>query len=259
MSLDPPDDRSPARVAVGRFVLDIGEPGGAVVREAARSERPHFRPRVTPVLLRPRSIRGLVGRLTELATAVSAIDAGVPVEVSGEPGIGKTAILRHLGHQPRASFADGTVYVSASHQSSLDLRKRIFDAFYESEAPCRPTDGEIRRGLQDTHALILLDDVRLTRHEVEALFDIAPHCAFVVATRARCLLGDVRSVALTGLPVEDAIVLLERGLERALDATEQPAAADMCAAFEGHPLRIRRAAAIIRERGIPLDRWRLRP
>lgn len=256
MSLDLPDDRSPARVAVGRFVLDIGDSGGAVVREAARSEGPHFRPRVTPVLLQPRSIRGLVGRVTELAAAVSAIDSGVPVEVSGEPGIGKTAILRHLGHHPHASFVDGTVYIPARHQSSLDLRQRIFDAFHESETPCRPTDVEIRRSLQDKHAVILLDEVGLTRHEVEEVFDIAPRCAFVVVTRERCLWGDVRSVALTGLAVEEAIALLARDLERAFDATEHAAAAEICAALAGHPLRIRHAAAIIRERGIPLDRWR---
>ena len=105
----------------------------------AAPSSPHFRARVTPVLLPPRAIRGLVGRLKELETAVSAIDAGVPVEVSGEPGIGKTAILRQLGHHPRGAFADGTVYIPARHLSALDLRARLFDAFYESDAPCRPT------------------------------------------------------------------------------------------------------------------------
>lgn len=256
MSGDLPDDRSSARVAVGRFVLEIGEPGGATLREAAAGGRPPVRPRVTPVLLPPRPIRGWVGRRTELAAAVSAIDAGVPVEVSGEPGIGKTAFLRHLGHHPRASFGDGTVYLSARHQSPLDLQTRIFDAFHESETSYWPTDVELRRNLQDKHALILIDDVSVTRHEVEALFDIAPRCAFVVATRARCLWSEVRSVALTGLPVEDAVVLLERELERTLHPAEHEAAADICAAFAGHPLRIRHAAAILRERGIALDRWR---
>jgi hypothetical protein len=256
MSLDLPDDRSPARVAVGRFVLEIGEPGGAVVREAARSERPPFRPRETPVMLRPRPIRGLVGRLTELAAAGSAIDAGVPVEVSGEPGIGKTAFLRHLGNHPQAAFVDGTVYISARHQSSLDLRTQIFAAFHESDTPCRPTDVEIRRSLEDKHALILIDDVSLRRHEVEALFDIAPRCAFVVARRARCLWSEARSVALIGLPGEDAVVLLERELERTLDQAEYDPAVDICAALAGHPLRIRHAAAIIRERGLAIDRWR---
>jgi hypothetical protein len=256
MSHDRSDDRSSARIAVGRFVLDIGDAGGAVVHEAPLHQRAPFRPRATPVLLLPRPIRGLVGRSAEIATAITAIDEGTPVEVSGGPGTGKTAILRHLAHHPRTSFADGTVFIQARHQSPLDLRQRLFDAFHESDTPCRPTDVEIRRSLKDTRALILLDEAGLTRHEVEQLFDAAPRCAFVVATRERCLWNEVRSVALRGLPVDDAIALLERDLERTLDAAERPAAADLCAAFEGQPRRIRHAAAIIRDRGIPLDRWR---
>src|SRR5262245_16098873 len=86
------------QLAVGRYVLQIGEPCGALVREASRSERAHIRPRPTPVLVRPRLIRGLYDRRSELATALSALDAAIPVEISGESGIGKTALLRHLAH-----------------------------------------------------------------------------------------------------------------------------------------------------------------
>src|SRR6516225_1909425 len=96
------------QVAVGRYVLQVGEPTGAVVREAVRTERQHSRPRPTPILLRPRLLRGLIDRRVELDAALSALDVGLPVEISGEPGVGKTAILRHLAHHPRAaSFADG--------------------------------------------------------------------------------------------------------------------------------------------------------
>ena len=242
------------RIAVGRYVLQIGEQSGAVVREASRTERAHFHPRPTPILLRPRLIRGLLDRRTELAAALSALDAGMPIEATGEPGIGKTAVLRHLAHHPRtASFVDGIVYLAARHQSSADLLQLIFEAFYESDEICKPTDVEIRRGLQDKQALILLDDVQLTQHELEQVLDIAPHSVFAVATRERCLWGEVRSIALKGLPVEDAVLLLEREIERALDVAERSAAGSLCAALQGHPLRILQTAAIIRERGISLD------
>jgi NB-ARC domain-containing protein len=242
------------QIAVGRYVLQIGEPCGAVVREASRTEQAHMRPRPTPILLRPRSIRGLLDRRIELAAALSALDAGLPVEAIGGPGIGKTAILRHLAHHPRAaSFVDGILYLPARHQSSSDLLQLIFEAFYDSDEICKATDAEIRRGLQDKQALILLDDVQLPQHELEQLLDIAPRSAFVMAARERCLCGEVRSLALKGLPVEDAVLLLERESERSLDATERSAAATLCAALEGHPLRILQAAAVIREFGISLD------
>ena len=243
-----------AQVAVGRYLLQLGDPCGAVIREALRAEPAHFRPRQTPVLLRPRLIRGLVDRQTDVAAVLSAIDAGLAVETSGEPGVGKTALLRHLAHHPRAAaFADGIVYVSARHHASLDLQQLLFEAFYESDAFCKPTEAEIRRGLQDKQALILLDDAHLAQDELEEVLDIAPRAAFVVSTRERRLWREVRCIVLKGLPAEDAVALLEREIERALDVTERAAAATLCAALGENPRRILQAAAVIREQGLSLD------
>ena len=242
------------QVAVGRFVLQIGEPSGAIVREASRTERIRLHPRPTPILVRPRLIRRLLDRRMEVAAALSALDAGLPIELSGEPGIGKTAILRHLAHHERAaSFADGIAYVRARHQTFADLLQLIFEAFYESDGTSQPTDAEIRRGLRDKQALILLDDLQLTQHELEQVLDIAPQSAFAVATRERCLWGEVRSLALKGLAPEDAVLLFERELERTLDGAEGSAAANICTALAGQPVRILQAAALVRDHGIPVD------
>ena len=104
----------------------------------------------------------------------------------------------------------------------------IFEAFYESDEFCKPTEAEIRRGLQQKQALILLDDVHLTQAEMEQVLDIAPRSAFVVATRERCLWGEVRSLTLKGLPADDAVLLLEREIEHSLDDAER-SAATICA------------------------------
>ena len=242
------------RVAVGRFVLQIGDPSGAVVREASRTERVHIHPKPTPILVRPRLIRRLLDRRIEVAAALSALDAGLPIELSGEPGIGKTAILRHLAHHARAaSFVDGIAYVRARRQPFADLRQFIFEAFYESDEISQPTDAEIRRGLSGKQALILLDDVDLTPQELEQVLDIAPQSAFAVATRDRCLWGEVRSLTLKGLSSEDAVMLFEREVDRALDDAERGAAASLCAALDGHPVRILQAAALVRDHGISVD------
>jgi hypothetical protein len=185
---------------------------------------------------------------------LSALDAGLAVETSGEPGVGKTAVLRHLAHHSRAAaFADGIVYVSARRHAPLDLQQLLFEAFYESEPFCKPTEAEIRRGLQDKQALILLDDAHLTQDELEVVLDIVPRGAFVVATRERRLWREVRSIVLKGLPAEDAVALLEREIERSLDVTERAAAATLCWAIDGNPLRILQAAAVIREQSLSLD------
>jgi NB-ARC domain len=276
LNLDPPDRHAPVpadetaapaheapmhgaitgSIAVGRYLLQVGEPFGAVLREASRAERAHVRPRPTPILLRPRLIRGLLDRSVEVMSALSALDANLPVEASGERGIGKTAFLRHLAHHPRAAgFVDGIVYVSARHQSVADLQQRLFEVFYESDVISKPTDAEIGRGLQEKRALILLDDVDLTQDELDRLLDIAPQSSFAFATRERCLWGETRSLALSGLPLDDALALFERELERALEVAERPAAANLSTAVGGHPLRIRQAAAIARQRGMSRQGW----
>jgi hypothetical protein len=244
------------RIAVGRYVLEIGDPCGALIRDASRAEPAHTRSRPTPVLLRPALMRVLVGRQPELDAANGALDASLPLEVTGAPGVGKTALLRHLAHHPRAGlFADGIVYVSARHQSPDDLLRAVFEAFYESDEIWLPTEVEIRRGLQGRQALILLDDVDAEQCELEHLFDIAPRCAFVVATRRRRLWGEGRTLMLKGLPSDDAVRLLEHAIERPLDETERSAAEHLCVALEGHPLRIVQAAALTRDRGTSLDGW----
>ena len=68
-------------------------------------------------------------------------------------------------------------------------------------------------------------------------------------------MGEARSLSLQGLPVDDAVLLLEREIERPLDVMERSEAASLCASVGGHPLRLLQCAAIVRERGISLDAW----
>jgi hypothetical protein len=243
-------------VAVGRYILEIGEPCGARVRETSPGGGAGTRSRPAPVLLRPPALRGLVGRQAELTTALAALDDGLPIEVCGEAGVGKTAFLRHLAHLPdSALFADGIVFLSARHQPCADLVQLIFEAFYEIDGIRKPTDAQMRRDLRDKRALILLDDVRLPQEELDRVFEVAARSVFVVATRERRLWDEGVHLTLGGLNADDAVLLLERAVERPIDDGERPAAIRLCESLGGHPLRILQASAIAREKGIALDSW----
>jgi hypothetical protein len=242
-----------AQILVGRYVIHVGQAFGGVVEEAAQTGS-RSRARATPILQRPGLTRGLLGHQQELSDALSAVDAGLSIEVSGERGVGKTAFLYQLAHHSgAAAFVDGVIYISARGQSSADILQLIFEAFYESDQVSKPTTAEIRRGLEDKQALILLDDVQLARNEMEQLLDVAPRSALALATRERCLLGEVRSVVLHGLAATEAILLLEREVGRPLSPPERSLAADVCGSVEGHPVRIRQVAALLRDRGIAID------
>lgn len=201
-------------------------------------------------------MRGLFGRQAELEAICAALDGGLPVEVTGRPGIGKTALLRSLAYHPAAAaFADGVIYLAARQQTSGDLLQQLFDAFYESDRIRKPSAADIRQALQDKRALILIDDVRLKREELERLLDAAPRSAFVVATRDRHLHSEVRSLILRGLPAEDALQLLEREIGHPFEDGERRTAAQLCAALHGHPQGILLAAGLVRHRGGLLGAW----
>jgi hypothetical protein len=243
-------------VTVGRYILEIGEPGGARISEASQGGGAGTRPRPAPVLARPPALRGLVGRQAELATALAALDDGLTIEVSGEAGVGKTAFLRQLAHLPETvSFDDGIVFLSARHQPCADLVQLIFEAFYEIEGVRKPTDSQIRGDLREKRALILLDDVRLLQEELARVFEVAPRSVFVVATRERRLWDDGVHLLLGGMNADEAVSLFERAIARPIDDGERPAATRLCESLGGHPLRIIQAAALARESGLALDSW----
>jgi hypothetical protein len=241
------------QVAVGSHIIQIGSVHGGIVNVLAPGQRIVPRPRPTPVLLRPRRFRGLLDRKTETITVMSACQSDLPVDLYGPEGLGKTSLLRHLAyHLPTALFPDGIIYLPARDVPLADLLQSLFDALYESDIPFKPTDAQIRHGLQNTKALIILDDIDLTRDEVNTLMDAAPVCAFLLASTERKLWGEGQVVALRGLPADDALVLMERELERSLTLEEQSAARDLCAVLNGHPLHLIQAAALAREQGYSL-------
>ena len=241
------------QLAIGNNVLQIGNVYGGVVNVAMPEEKPKPRPRPTPISLRPRPFPGLLDRETEVNTAVSALQSAASVEFHGRAGLGKTSLLRHLAHHSAAaSFSDGVVYLAARSRSLEDLLQSLYDAFYECDILFKPTEGQIRQALQNKRALIVMDDVELTRDEVETLMDFAPASAFLLGSPRRNLWGEGQTIRLGGLPADDALALMERELGRSLTPQEQIAAHAISNTLKGHPLHILQAAAMARDEELTL-------
>jgi LysM repeat protein len=236
------------QVAVGNHIVQIGHVSGGLVYVARPGEQPTPQARPTPVLLRPRPMRGLLDRQVEKREITQAITAVSPAELHGQPGIGKSALLRHLAHQlPLNAFPDGLIHLSAQGLTREDLAQNLFDAFYESPIPVKPTEAALRHALQSKRALILLDDVDLPADDLEALMDIAPGCLFLWTGGERRLWLDGESHELGGLPAADGLALFERALGRSLTEAERSTAVNLCATLKGHPGQIIQAAALLRE------------
>ncbi|HVE47260.1 MAG TPA: hypothetical protein VNA57_11010 [Acidimicrobiales bacterium] len=219
------------------------------------SKRPAPGPRAlsTPVRLLPRAFPDLLGRGNEVEAAVVALRSQRPLEVFGAAGIGKSALLRHLAHHScTEQFVSGVVFREYRNEPVADLVQKLFEAFYDSDV--KFTDTRIRSYLQDTQALVIVDDAELGREQLETLGITMPSSILVLASQQPLLLGEGKHIALRGLADADALALLQRRLDRELDPGEYEAGVALSRAVDGNPLRITQAAALLlQDRDLRLD------
>src|SRR5918994_2496114 len=241
-------------VNIGNYTLRIGTLNGGVVNLATpqQSSVPQARP--TPVMLLPRAFSGFLDRKEEVSSATAVLEGASPVEFHGPSGVGKTALLHYLAHYKFAPvFPAGILFFSEiRHRPVDDLLLDFFDAFYERDPTHIPTSVQVRHALRDEHALVVLDDVDLEREEVEALMDAAPACVFLSASTERRLWSGGRTIAMRGLPPEDALALIERELGYPLSEAHRPIVQQLYSALEGYPLRLLQLSALVRDDGISL-------
>jgi hypothetical protein len=242
------------QIAVGNNIVQNNVAHGGLVYMAAPGERPLVRERRKPVYLRGRRPRELAGRKAEVDAALGAVRSGEPVQFYGPPGAGKTALLKHLAHNLTAEAEpDGIVYHGAALEPIGDSLQFLFEAFCETDVPFKPTDAQIRHHLQQTRALVLLDDVSATRDQVVSLLDALPEAGFVLAGTERVLWNDGMAVPLRGLPEDSALALMEREVGRPLETAEREAAGSVCRHLEGHPLKLLQACAVVVEQQATLE------
>jgi hypothetical protein len=235
------------QVAVGTHIVQVAAQHGAIVNVAAPERLPTVRPRALPVRVTPRDFPDLLGREHELAEVRAAVRDGLAVDVHAAAGMGKTSLLRNLVHRAPELCEEGVVFLRAAGEQADDIAEALFEAFYEADAPFKPTLLELRRHLGERRALIAVDDLDCDRDEVTELLDTAGACRFLLASTRQCQWGEGRSLALRGLAPDAALALLERELGRELRAEERERAAEMCRRLAGRPLSIVQAAALARD------------
>jgi len=249
-----PHEATFEQIACGDNILQIGSIHGSIVNIATTAQQPQFWQRSTPVLILPRAFPALLDRQVLVEGAIAAFQTRQSVEFYGEAGIGKSALLRHLAYQPQvtAGFPDGAIYLLANQQPIPDLLQALFDAFYETSLPYKPADTQIRHALIGKRVLVLLDGGDHSRSQVEALINALPGYTFLLTSPDRRLWGEGQSMLLPGLPLADALLLIERELGRSLTADETSPAQKICQALEGNPDRILQAIALVRTGNLSL-------
>lgn len=229
------------QVIADDVALTPGPEHGVVARRLVEVPQPRLRQ--LPVRLLPRDFPGLIGRESEVATALDTVRAGSFMEFHGPFGAGKSVLLRHVANRVGDLVASGVVHVRNGAEPIEDLLLFLFDALYEADASLRPTDADVRRLLAACDPVIAVDDIDLPREALEDLLNAVPKGRFLLATRDRNLWGEGEVVALGGLSADAALALFEDAIGRALTPSERTAATAICAGLAGLPLYIVQAAA----------------
>jgi hypothetical protein len=235
------------QVAIGEHIVQIHAEHGAIVNYRPPVDRPVPRARHTPVRRLPRAFDALVGRGELLSEMHSALAGGGPAELVGEPGIGKTSLLRNVSHHLAELQPHGVIYTVARGLPPNDVLQFLFESFYDcgGEAVVA-TPEELSRLLGDRQALIVIDDLDLKREELEWVMNLVPGSIFVWASPDRRLWGEGQSFEVAGLDDAAALTLLEREMGRALAPEMSSGLLQWCRALGSSPLRILQVGALVR-------------
>jgi hypothetical protein len=207
------------------------------------------RPRTTLPRLAFRPFPSLIDRRAEVESILKNLtsEETSAAELYGEPGIGKTSVLRYVSHQPQATaYPDGIICFSGN-QPVADILQFLYEAFYECEVSYKASPGQIRHALQDKRCLVILDDVTLGQQDVETLLQVAPLSTLLLASTDQRLWGEGESIELGGLPEPDVVTLLEREIRRTVTDEERPSALELCAVLGCNPERVLLSAALVRK------------
>ncbi|WP_407915167.1 BTAD domain-containing putative transcriptional regulator [Kitasatospora sp. NE20-6] len=216
--------------------------------------RPAFA--VTPCQL-PAALPDFTGRAGEtslLTGRLTAVDRTAPFTavISGQPGVGKSALAGQVAHATRAAFPDGTLHAelrgTGDSQALPAAVLRTFLIALGVPADLVPVGLEDRISLYRSlltgrRVLVVLDDARDSA-QVRPLLPGDPGCAALVTSRYRLAdLAGALPLELDVLSAAEAELLLRQLVGTARLAADPQAAAQVIAACGRLPLALRICAA----------------
>ncbi|SEF95713.1 DNA-binding transcriptional activator of the SARP family [Nonomuraea solani] len=222
-----------------------------------RSALPPADPAAHAPCLLPPDIADFTGRERETADLsrilLASEGTAVPVAaVSGRGGVGKTALVVHVGHRLRDRFPDGQLYVSLRGSGCEPLDPSDVLARFLRALGAAPADipanleerAERFRCLLTHRRLLVIVDDAADAAQIEPLLPGVASCGVLVTARRRLTpLAGAQEVRLDVLDPEPAVELLARIVGGERVAAEAGTAYEL-AALAGHlPLALRVAGA----------------
>jgi hypothetical protein len=249
---EPPADTNPGHVTGGVSGQVVAGHHNVVINADGSAVSASTGPLPTPPRRKPAGrplprVGSLLGRDGELRQIEDWITAGERVQVHGERGTGKSAVLRNAAGR-RASGGADVAFLAAAGLAVEDVIQRLFQACYDVTG-YRPDVGELEQLMNSFEALIVIDDFEGSTDDLAVLLRAIPSGGLIFASTESVLPGEGRTLQLQGLDGQSANALIARELGRELDEQELAATKELCRATGGHPGALVQAAAAMRVAG----------
>jgi tetratricopeptide (TPR) repeat protein len=175
-------------------------------RRAARCELPRAVPDFTG---RDREVAGVARLSRSSATCV-------PVAViTGEPGVGKTALAVHAAHRIAGQFPDGQLYVDLRREplAGTDLLARLLRRLGVHDIPSGLEERAAawRAELAGRRLLLVLDDAA-SAEQVRPLLPGSPGCMVLITADSALRLDAVETIVLPPLPPRETATRFRAGV-----------------------------------------------
>ncbi len=202
---------------------------------------------------------GLIGRkalLAQIKTALLARSTRPFVAVSGLPGVGKTALVAQIAHDPfvRAHFADGILWAELGSRPALpDILRRwgtLLGLSLTEMNNLTSLDAwalALREAIGQRRLLLVLDNAWQREH-IMALCVGGPQCRYVLTTRALSvawLFAGHEVLQVEELAEEEGLLLLRR-FSPLLVTQDAKAARSLVQAVGGLPLALEMMGTFLR-------------
>jgi hypothetical protein len=198
-----------------------------------------------PVSLLPRAFPGFLDRQQEIMQVSQSVNDNQPVEINGIDGQGKSSFLRYLAYQDIIKRnPDGVIWIKTSQKPVDDLILVIYEQLFQVPETYKPSEGQILKDLQSLRAVLLLDDIELSRQEIERLINNLPQAMFILASKEGRL-TDGRTIQIHGLPDNECLELITRTLGRELLNQEKQEALTLCHNLVGNPGLIQESTRLV--------------
>ena len=126
-------------------------------------------------------------RPTSRPSALPSMPVPTRWKISGQPGIGKTALLATSRTAPTAMRPRESCSPPGAGNQRGRPPARFRVRVRESDIVFAPTAAQLAEYLAEPRALVVLDDVRVAREELERILDGAGQCLLVTAATDRLL------------------------------------------------------------------------